>query len=200
MLPLNNLISGRLIKRYKRFLMDVRLDNGKIITAHCPNSGSMLGVSDANIPILLSYNNDIKRKYHYTAEMVFADNTWIGINTQNPNKLIKQALLHNKIAAITGYSDVIAEYKIGDSRLDFYLPDWGFVEVKNAHLKRHDNTLEFPDSITARGAKHLHQLITLTKKGHKTAMLYLGQRHDVTQFMIADDLDPAYMMAFNQLH
>lgn len=197
MIALTQTVSGRLIQRYKRFLMDVQLDNGEIITAHCPNSGSLMGVKDAGMPVILSHNPSPKRTHAYTAEMVYADETWVGINTQNPNRLVKQALLARSLPEISGYTDVQPESTVGQSRLDFFLPNWGYVEVKNAHMKRRPHLLEFPDAVTARGAKHLKELSQLAAMGYNAALIYIGQRDDVDHFAVARDIDPAYGAAFD---
>ncbi len=190
-------VSGVLIQRYKRFLMDVRLDSGEIITAHCPNSGSLMGVKEAGMPVVLSHNPSPNRTYPYTAEMVYADDTWVGVNTQHPNRLVKEALLARKLPEISGYTAVQPESTVGQSRLDFFLPDWGYVEVKNAHMKRQPHLLEFPDAVTARGVKHLKELSQLVAMGHNAALIYIGQRDDVDRFAVARDIDPAYAAAFD---
>lgn len=197
MIALNNTVSGHLIQRYKRFLMDVRLDNGEIITAHCPNSGSLMGVKDAGMPVVLSYHPSPKRTHAYTAEMVYTEGIWVGINTQHPNRLVKEALLAHSLPEIAGYTDVQPEAKVGQSRLDFFLPDWGYIEVKNAHMKRRPALLEFPDAVTGRGVKHLKELSQVAAMGHRAALIYIGQRDDVDHFAVARDIDPAYGSAFD---
>jgi sugar fermentation stimulation protein A len=196
MITFGQTVSGRLIRRYKRFLMDVQLDTGETVTAHCPNSGSLMGVCDPGMPVLLSYHPGPKRTYPLTAEMVYAEDTWIGINTQHPNRLVKAALSDRVFPEIVGYTDVKPETTVGQSRLDFFLPQWGYVEVKNAHMKRQPGLLEFPDAVTARGAKHLKELTHLTTLGHHAALIYIGQRADVDRFTVARDIDPTYAAAF----
>jgi sugar fermentation stimulation protein A len=196
-IALTETVSGHLIQRYKRFLMDVRLENGDIITAHCPNSGSLMGVKEAGMPVVLSHHPSPKRTHAYTAEMVYAEGTWVGINTQHPNRLVKEALLARNLPEISGYTGVQPESTVGQSRLDFFLPDWGYVEVKNAHMKRQPHLLEFPDAVTARGVKHLKELSQLAAMGHNAALIYIGQRDDVDRFAVARDIDPAYGAAFD---
>lgn len=193
-----------LIKRYKRFLVDVQLlSTGEIITAHCPNSGAMLGVKEAGLKVWLSYSNAKTRKLPYTLEMVEVENgTLTGVNTANPNRIINEALTHKTISALAEYPHFKAEVSYGDSRFDFHL--WGenlpdcYLEVKNCHLKRHSGLLEFPDSVTSRGAKHLRTLAEIAASGKRAVMLYLGQRNDCQRFTIAHDIDPTYAAAFKE--
>jgi sugar fermentation stimulation protein A len=190
---------GTLIRRYKRFLADITLDNGTPITAHCTNSGAMLGVQAPGSMVWVSHTPSATRKHPWTWELIQTDNTLIGINTGHPNRIVAQALAARQIPELAAYSTIRREATVGQSRLDFLLTEPGlpdcYVEVKNCHLRRGD-LLEFPDSVTSRGAKHLHELATLARQGVRAVMLYLGQRNDCVAFAIAADIDPAYGAAF----
>ncbi len=188
------LIHGRLIKRYKRFLADVQLDDGKIVTAHCTNSGSMKSCLENDAEVYLSPVNDSKRKTKFTWEMIKINNNWIGINTGNPNKLAFEAVLNNQIEKLKGYSEVKREVKFGDSRFDIMAKNETeicFIEVKNVTLKVGDYAL-FPDAITSRGKKHLETLIKVKENGMRAVMLYIIQRTDVSIFAPANEIDPEY--------
>lgn len=193
------LIEGVLIQRYKRFLADVELGNGQIITAHCPNPGAMTACAEPGWKVGLSYSADPKRKLAYTLEMTHNGQSWIGVNTQRANQLVAEALQENKIPELSGYQQIQSEVKYGDnSRIDFLLrhgeADMTYVEVKSATLKQGDWAL-FPDSVTARGKKHLEELIKMKNCGHRALMLFVVQREDVTAFQVADQIDPAYASA-----
>ncbi len=190
----DKLVHGRLIKRYKRFLADVKLDNGDIITAHCTNSGSMKSCLEDNAEVYLSPVNDPKRKTKFTWEMIMINGDWVGINTGNPNKLAFDAVLTNKIEKLKGYTEVKREVTFGDSRFDIMAKnnhETCFIEVKNVTLKEGDFAL-FPDAVTTRGKKHLETLITVKEQGMRAVMLYIIQRMDVKTFAPAKDIDLEY--------
>lgn len=192
----DRLIPGTLIKRYKRFLADVTLENGEVVTAHCANSGSMMNCKDEGAPVWLSPSNNPKRKLKYTWEIVQIDGNNVGINTGHPNKLVEEAILAGQIAELTGYSKLRREVKYGqNSRIDILLEDDSkpkcYVEVKNVTLRRGESA-DFPDAVTARGAKHLRELGDMVEEGHRAVMFYLVQRGDCQQMDIARDIDPTY--------
>lgn len=200
------LISGTLIQRYKRFLADVRLDDGTTITATCPNTGSMMGLTAPGSKVWLSTNDSPTRKYRHTWELIEADGgkgpTLVGINTNHPNALVFEALESGRMGELKGYGSARREVKYGvNSRIDILL-EGGlgglncYVEIKNVHLVRTPGLAEFPDSKTERGVKHLGELSTMVREGHKAVMVYLVQRNDVDRFDIARDIDPAYAAAF----
>lgn len=192
---------GKLLKRYKRFLADIELENGEIVTAHCPNPGAMLGLKEPGIPAYVSPAENPNRKLKYTLELVQPEKDLVGINTGNPNKIMKAVLEDRKIPELAEYENVRAEVKYGkNSRIDFLLTQEGlpdcYVEVKNVHLCRNKNLAEFPDSVTKRGSKHLMELADMVKAGHRAIMFYLVQRNDCEDFTIASDIDPAYAENF----
>jgi sugar fermentation stimulation protein A len=196
---------GRLLQRYKRFLADVALDSGATVTASCPNTGSMLGLSAPGSTVWLSRSDSPTRKYAHTWEMVEADlgkgPSLVGINTGHPNKLIAEAIAARRIKALAGYQSLRREVKYGAaSRIDILLEDAKkgrcYVEIKNVHLMRRAGLAEFPDSVTARGVKHLRELSAMVAEGHRAVMLYLIQRTDAKSFTLAADLDPTYSEAF----
>lgn len=196
------LVTGRLVMRYKRFLADVVLDGtGELVTAHCPNPGAMLGLKKAGSPVWLSVSDNPKRKLKHTLELIEADGALVGINTQHPNTLVEEALLAGRIPELSGFAKLRREVKYGkNSRVDILLEaeDGGltYVEVKNAHLMREVGLAEFPDSVTARGTKHLHELGDMVAEGHRAAMVFLVQRPDCGRMSLAGDIDPAYVAAF----
>lgn len=194
------LIPGKLIKRYKRFLTDVELENGDIVVAHCANSGSMLSVNDPGAPVWLSPANDPKRKLKFTWELVQIGDAMVGINTQHPNRIVADAIEAGQIPELVGYDSLRREVKYGkNSRIDILLESEGkpmcYVEVKNTTMRR-DLTpgapAEFPDSVTVRGAKHLDELSDMVREGHRAVMFYLVQRDDADAFTVAADIDPTY--------
>lgn len=194
------LIPGKLIKRYKRFLTDVELDSGEIVTAHCANSGSMLSVNEPGARVWLSPANDPKRKLKYTWELIQLGDAMVGINTQHPNRVVADAIEAGLIPELTGYDSLKREVKYGkNSRIDILLQSDDkpkcYVEVKNTTMRR-DLTpgapAEFPDSVTARGAKHLVELSDMVREGHRAVMFYLVQRDDADAFTVAADIDPTY--------
>ena len=190
------LLPGRLIKRYKRFLADIVLDSGETITAHCANSGALLGGTTPGLRVWVSHEPSPTRKLKYTWQIVEMDGVYVGVNTSLPNSLAENAILEGRIAELTGYETLKREVKYGqNSRIDLLLtsPDKPpcYVEVKNVHLKRGD-AAEFPDSVTTRGAKHLRELEAVVSDGGRAVMLYIIQRDDCSHFSLAADLDPVY--------
>jgi len=210
------LIHGRLVKRYKRFLADVTLDDGTLVTAHCTNSGSMLSCLEEGAEVWLSPADDPKRKTQYTWEMILINGDWVGINTSNPNALAFEWVDHGMVPGLEGLTGLRREVKWEDSRFDLYgemdgsesaadsgsgapnIPGKGcFIEVKNVSLKEGDRAL-FPDSVTERGRKHLNTLIRVKKAGMRAVMLYVVQRMDVRIFSPARSIDPAYGKALDE--
>jgi sugar fermentation stimulation protein A len=197
------LVPGRLVQRYKRFLSDHLLESGEAVTAHCANPGAMLGLAAPGARVWLSRSADPRRKLAHSWEMVEADGTLVGINTSHPNRLVEAAIRDGTLAELAGYASLKAEVKYGrNSRIDLMLEDAGrgraYVEVKNVHLLRRLGLAEFPDCVTARGAKHLEELGDQVAEGHRAVMVYLVQRADVDRFALAADLDPAYARAFER--
>ena len=192
---------GKLVQRYKRFLADIILDDGSEITAHCANPGSMLGLKEPGSTVWVSKATNVKRKLKYDFQIIEADDTLVAINTGNPNKLVEEAILKGTIEELSGYGNLKREVKYGvNSRIDILLSDENkpdcYVEVKNVHLSRKSGLIEFPDSVTTRGAKHLVELGDMVSAGHRAVMVYLIQREDGEAFTLAQDLDPAYAKAF----
>lgn len=191
------LIHGTLIKRYKRFLADVTLDDGSEVVAHCTNSGSMKSCLEEGAEVYLTPVNDPKRKTKFTWEMIKINGDWIGINTGNPNKLAFEAISAGTIPELAGYSTVKREVTFGDSRFDIFAENDNekcFIEVKNVTLKEGKYAL-FPDSVTTRGQKHLITLMDVKAAGMRAVMLYIIQRSDVEIFAPAVDIDPDYAKA-----
>lgn len=187
------LIKGIIHKRYKRFLADVLLENGEMITAHVPNTGSMKGCWAKDWPVLLSLSENKKRKLPYTLEMSFNGKTWIGLNTSRTNKIVEEALQTQSIPELL-YPEIIREQKILDSRIDFLAKnerEHCYIEVKNVTLAQ-DQLALFPDAITTRGQKHLETLIKIKEMGHRSVLFFLVQREDVNQFSPAKEIDPIY--------
>lgn len=196
------LIPGRLVKRYKRFLADVRLEDGSIITAHCTNSGSMKTCIEENAPVYLTPVNDPKRKTKFTWEMIYMNENWIGINTSVPNILAYEAVRDGTIEKLKGYTRVEREVQFQDSRFDVYADNEHercFIEVKNVTMKAGKYAL-FPDAVTTRGRKHLETLIRAKEKGFRAVMLYVIQRMDVEKFGPAREIDPDYAKALKKAY
>ena len=189
------LIQGTLIQRYQRFKADVKQRNGHIVTAHCPNSGSMLGCSEPGRPVYLSRHNHPQRKLKYTWEMIEMPTSLVGVNTWVPNLLVKESIIRKEIRALRGYEGIRTEVSYGqNSRIDILLEKGEsrcFVEVKNCTLVE-DDVAYFPDAVTARGLKHLGELQKEFRKGSRCVMFYLVQRMDAKRFRPADHIDPAY--------
>ncbi len=197
----DKLISGLLIKRYKRFFVDVKINN-HIVTAHCPNTGSMFGLLKEGNKVWLSESNNPKRKLKYTLEIIEDGKSKVGINTQLTNKIILNALKKNLIKEFKDISEIKTEVKFGsNTRFDFLLlnkKDRIFIEVKNVTLSRKKGTAEFPDAVTTRGLKHINELNEASKKNYKIYILYLIQRDDCDFFKIASDIDPNYADALKK--
>ena len=194
------LIQGTLIKRYKRFFVDLKYKR-KTIIAHCPNTGSMLGLLKSGNKVWFSKSDDPKRKLRYTLEIIEVDNKKIGVNTHLTNKIVLRALENKKIKPLSKYKNIKAEVKFNkNTRFDFFLSNNKqkcFLEVKNVTLFRNKNIAEFPDAVTARGKKHLTELINAKKKGYEAYILYLIQREDCNFFKIAKDIDEEYKNTFD---
>ncbi|MBV1868188.1 MAG: DNA/RNA nuclease SfsA [Marinosulfonomonas sp.] len=196
------LVPGRLVRRYKRFLADVILEDGREVVAHCANPGAMTGLNTPGMRVWLEPNDDPKKKLRFGWRLLeLPDGHWAGIDTSVPNRVVREALENKLIAPLADYSNVRPEVKYGQaSRIDFLLtgkdlPD-AYLEVKNVHLSREPGLAEFPDSKTIRGAKHLRELADMRALGHRAIMLYLVQRTDCSRFRLADDVDTAYATAF----
>ena len=200
------LLPGTLIQRYKRFLADVRLDNGETVTATCPNTGSMMGLKEPGLKVWLSTSDSPTRKYRHTWEMVQVDlgkgPAMVGINTNHPNKLVAEAVEAKHIKELAGYASLRREVKYGkNSRIDLLLEDPArglcYVEIKNVHMMRKAGFAEFPDSVTERGAKHLGEMSAMVREGHRAVMVFLIQRSDANSLTLARDVDPGYGAAFD---
>jgi sugar fermentation stimulation protein A len=197
------LLRGRLVERYKRFFADVDLDEGGVVTAHCPNPGAMLGLKTPGLTAWVSRPADPKRKLQYTLEMVEADGGLVGINTLHPNRIAAEAIAEGRIPELSGYPGLRREVKYADdSRIDILLDDPArppcWVEVKNCHFLRSPGLAEFPDCNTVRGVKHLKALERMAAQGHRAVMLFVIQRMDAELFDTADDIDKAYGPALRE--
>ncbi|QBY01980.1 DNA/RNA nuclease SfsA [Rhodophyticola sp. CCM32] len=197
------LVPAVLIRRYNRFLADIRLEDGQVTRAHCPNPGSMMGLKDPDLRIWVEPNDDPKKKLRYGWRLVeLPGGHWAGIDTGLPNRIVAEALDARAIPELSAFPVITPEVSYGqNSRVDFLLsggdlPDT-YVEVKNVTLRRAGDWAEFPDSVTTRGAKHLVELSEMVAQGHRAVMLYLLQRSDCTRLKMAGDLDPAYARAFD---
>ena len=197
----NKLIPGLLIKRYKRFFVDVRVNN-QILTVHCPNTGSMHGLLDQGNKVWISKSNNPKRKLKYTLEIIEVKKTKVGINTHSTNKIVHDALQNNLIKQFNNNMDIKPEIKFGaNTRFDFLVSSkkyQSFIEVKNVTLSRKRNLAEFPDAETSRGLKHIGELIKASKKKFKVYILFVIQRNDCNSFSIAKDIDPNYANALSK--
>ncbi len=198
------LVPARLIRRYKRFLADVRLEDGREVTAHCANPGSMMGLAEEGMKIWLEPNDDPKKKLKYGWRLVDHENGhFTGVDTAVPNRALRASLIAGEIDELGGYELVRPEVKYGqNSRIDFLLSGGGrkdcYVEVKSVTLARTAGLAEFPDSVTARGTKHLGDLAEMVRQGHRAVMFFLVQRTDCARFTLAADIDPTYAAAFSQ--
>ena len=187
----SSLIKGKLIKRYKRFFTDIEANN-KTLIAHCPNTGSMMGLLDKGNDVWVTKHNDPKRKLKFTLEMIKVKKRIIGVNTHRANRIVEHALNNKLIDEFKSIKNIKAEFKYSeDTRFDF-LCDKKILEVKNVTLLRDDNVAEFPDAVTSRGSKHLKMLINSIKKGYKPYVLFLTQIQDINKFKIAKDIDANY--------
>jgi sugar fermentation stimulation protein A len=196
------LIRATLQRRYKRFLADVTLPDGSTVVAHCPNPGSMLGIAGPGMTVWLSRSDDPRRKLAHCWEIVEAG-TPVGVNTGRANAVAAEAIAAGTIAPLAGYAAMQREVRCGDSRLDFLLTAAGrppcYVEVKSVTLRRRpDGPVEFPDAVTARGARHLSILAGLAATGVRAVLLFLAQRNDGAALAMADDIDPAYAAALDR--
>jgi sugar fermentation stimulation protein A len=197
------LVPARLIARYKRFLFDAELESGEIITGSCPNTGSMRGLTTPGSRIWLSEHDSPKRKYRHVFELIEADGTTVGVNTAMPNRLAAEAIALRQVSDLGDYTTVRREQNYGrNSRIDLLLTDplrtTTYVEVKNVHFMREAGLAEFPDTVTARGAKHLEELGDMAQAGYRAVMLYVVQRQDCEHFRICGDLDAVYATAFER--
>ena len=191
----SKLISGEFIKRYKRFFVDVKIDKN-IVTAHCPNTGSMMGLLNKGNRVWLSKSDDKKRKLKYTLEIIEDKSKKIGVNTHSTNKIILDALNNSLINDFKNLDSLQQEVKFGENtRFDFLVSinkKKLFIEVKNVTLSRNSGLAEFPDAVTSRGLKHIRELLNAKKKGYEIYLLFVIQRNDCEKFQIAKDIDPKY--------
>ena len=191
----NKLIPGRLIKRYKRFFVDVKIKN-KTITAHCPNTGSMYGLLKKGNKVWVTKSDNPNRKLKYTLQIIEDKKSKVGVNTHLTNKIVYHALENNLIKEFDKKIEIKPETKFGtNTRFDFLITQKkfkAFIEVKNVTLSRIKNLAEFPDAITSRGLKHINELLKASNMGYKIFILYLIQRNDCKLFKIAEDVDPEY--------
>ena len=187
----STLIKGKLIKRYKRFFVDIKVNNS-VLTAHCPNTGSMMGLLDKGNDVWVTKNNDPKRKLKFTLEMIKVNKKLIGVNTHRANRIVEHALKNKLIKEFKLVKNITPEYKYSkDTRFDF-LCDRNIIEVKNVTLLRNKDLAEFPDAITTRGSKHLINLINSIEKNYKPYVLFLTQIQGISNFRIAKDIDDNY--------
>ena len=197
----NKLISGLFVKRYKRFFVDIKINN-KIITAHCPNTGSMYGLLKKGNKVWISKSNNPNRKLKYTLEIIEDKNSKVGVNTHSTNKIVHHALTNNLIDEFDNISEIKPEIKFGlNTRFDFLVSNEkkkSLIEVKNVTLSREKAIAEFPDAVTTRGLKHINELLKASKKNYKIFILYLIQRDDCKSFTIAKDIDPDYAEALTK--
>jgi len=193
----SSLIKGKLIKRYKRFFADIEVNN-KTLTAHCPNTGSMMGLLNKNNDAWITKHNDPKRKLKYTLEMIKVKKRIIGVNTHRANRIVEHALNNKLLTEFKSVKNIKPEFKYSDdTRFDF-LCDKKILEVKNVTLLRDNNIAEFPDAVTSRGSKHLKMLINSIKKGYIPYVLFLTQIQDINKFKIAKDIDANYFKDYKE--
>jgi len=195
------LLQGTFDKRYKRFFVDIKYEN-RIINAHCPNSGSMMGLLNKGNKVWFSESDNPARKLKYTLEIIEVEKKLVGINTLSSNKIVFEALGNKKISSLIKFKNIKREVKFSDkTRFDFFLSndkEKCFLEVKNVTLLREKKIAEFPDAVTSRGTKHLNELCKAKKEGYQSYILYLIQRDDCDSFKIAEDIDEKYKDAFNK--
>jgi sugar fermentation stimulation protein A len=200
------LVSGTLIRRYNRFLADIRLEDGTTVTAHCPSSGTMKTCSEPSSPALISRSDNPKRKLAYTLELIHAGDAWVGVNTMTPNRAVAALIEGSLIPQLAGYRAIRREVRYGTdnrSRIDLLLTEAcdgrpnAYVEVKNTTL-RDGAYCEFPDAVTERGRKHLADLEQVVAEGHRGIILFFVGRSDCTRFRPADTVDPAYGAALRR--
>ncbi len=196
------LTGGTLIRRYKRFMADIMLENGRVVTAHCPNSGRMLGCSEPGRPVLLSLSENKKRLYPHTWEIIDMPGSLVAVNTLRANQISKAAILRGLIPELSGYGSLRPEVKAGDhSRIDLLLQNPGkrpaLVEVKSCTYAE-EGLVMFPDAVTERGLRHLQELTKAMRKGYRCVTLFIVQRMDAQHFMPADHIDPAFGAGFRK--
>ncbi len=189
-----------LVKRYKRFLSDHRLDDGRIVTAHCANPGQMTGIAEPGMTTWLQDVSGSGRKLAWSWELVCADGGLVGCHTGKPNRLVEEAISRDGIVELTGYRSLRREVTWGDhSRFDFLLDDPArgscYVEVKNCHMRRQGTCAEFPDAVTTRGARHMEELVSVVRAGHRAVVIWCVQRMDCDSLAIAGDIDPGFEAA-----
>ncbi len=189
------LISGEFIKRYKRFFADVKIGKN-IVTSHCPNTGSMMGILKKGNKVWLSKSTNPKRKLKYTLQIIEHQKSKVGINTHLTNKIVFDALISKSIQNFKNFKHIKREVKFGlNTRFDFLIIEKTkktFIEVKNVTLSRQKSLAEFPDAVTARGLKHISELLNAKQQGYEIYLLYVIQRDDCNKFKIASDIDPEY--------
>lgn len=194
---------GQLLRRYKRFLADIRLEGGREITAHCANPGAMLGLTEPGRTVWVEPVADPRRKLQYAWRLLdLGEGRFVGVDTGLPNRLVRTALQSRAIPELASYQTVLPEQRYGDkSRVDFLLRQTGapdaYIEVKSVTLSRQDGLAEFPDSVTARGARHLRDLADRARQGDRAVLFYVVQRGDCSHLQVAKDLDPAYAAAMD---
>ena len=199
----NELIPGVLIKRYKRFFVDIKLKN-KIITAHCPNPGSMIKLLDKGNPVWITKSKNQERKLKYTLQIIQVDNIKVCVNTHITNKIVQESINKGLINELKSFKIIRPEKKFGkDTRFDFLLHNnrtdkKAFLEVKSVSLQRKNKHAEFPDSVTSRGKKHLENLISAYQQGYESYLMFLIQIEKCKSFSIASDIDPEYYEVFNK--
>ncbi|MFY9075556.1 DNA/RNA nuclease SfsA [Malaciobacter mytili] len=197
----DKLYKGKLVKRYKRFLADIILEDGQEITAHVPNSGAMTSCIEPNCDVWVSFHNIATRKLKYTLELTQIKENLICTNTNIANKIAIEAIKNNNIKELQGYKSIKPEQKYGqNSRIDILLENENekcYVEIKSVSLKIQKD-LAFPDAVTSRGTKHLNELMQMVKDGHRAVMLYIIQRTDKADFRIAKEIDPKYYDTFKE--